>query len=82
MRPWVEELYELRLQLDAQRVCVFVLPMQGPVSVVIDAVTALYPYGGGVIPASTCSANASYDHAVLVVGYDRINMFWKVQNSW
>ena len=56
--------------------------MQGPVAVAINAIPAFYNYGGGILPASACPPGDAYDHAILVVGYDRVKKFWRIQNSW
>ena len=53
---------------------------QGPIVVSI-AGDVLNSYNGGVIPAKACPSTQT-DHAVLLVGYDRNQKWWKIQNSW
>ena len=53
---------------------------QGPI-VISMAGDVLNSYNGGVIPTSACPSTQT-DHAVLLVGYDRNQKWWKIQNSW
>jgi cathepsin L len=60
----------------------------GPVSVAIEADTAVQFYFGGIIKSNFCGAKL--DHGVLVVGFgvgedgtkDAGVKYWKVKNSW
>jgi cathepsin H len=50
-----------------------------PFSIIVDAQSWQY-YKGGVLPSSQCGK--SLDHAVVAVGYNKEQGFWRVRNSW
>jgi len=54
----------------------------GPLSVLVDAMTQLWwPYTGGIM---TGCCNTAVDHAVLAVGFGEENgkKYWLIKNSW
>ena len=53
----------------------------GPVSIALDATFAFQAYAGGVFDDSTCDPTTP-NHALLLVGYDAVNRYWIVKNSW
>jgi C1A family cysteine protease len=57
--------------------------LMGPVSIALDAETALFQsYKNGVITSEKCGTNL--DHGVLIVGYGEEDgiKYWLVKNSW
>jgi len=59
-----------------------VLSTQGPLSITLNA-GLLMSYSSGIITGDDDDCpNSGSDHAVLLVGYDDSQQFWKVKNSW
>ena len=55
----------------------------GPVSIAIDATEAFEAYGPQdyILTDNTC-AKSSPDHALLLVGYNDLENYWIIKNSW
>jgi len=50
-----------------------------PFSIIVDASQWQY-YHSGILKSSACGK--SLDHAVVAVGYNKDQGFWRVRNSW
>ena len=57
------------------------LVLFGPVSIALDATMAFQSYAGGVLTDDTCDPTTP-DHALLLVGYNSVDGYWVVKNSW
>jgi C1A family cysteine protease len=55
------------------------LASTAPFSILVDASSWQF-YSGGVLPSSQCGQQL--DHAVVAVGYNMNQGFWRVRNSW
>ena len=53
----------------------------GPHSVYVYANSNFQNYYSGIFDDSSCSTS-SYNHAVINVGYDKNEGYWKIRNSW
>jgi C1A family cysteine protease len=57
------------------------LVLFGPVSIALDATMAFQSYAGGVLTDDTCDPTTP-DHALLLVGYNSVDGYWVIKNSW
>ena len=55
--------------------------ISGPHSVYVYANSNFQNYYSGIFDDSSCSTS-SYNHAVINVGYDKNEGYWKIRNSW